>query len=170
MDVDVLGAIITIYGSQRTPTKVGNCLWERLMVIENQIVSGQVDSVCGILHLPSHWTSVVIDIQQGQILYGDSLNQAIPRGKRKAFTQWVQRLNTRAGRNMDKNQISVDPLQTSFQDDSTSCGLLALNALSHHYLGQPLLSPDRISLACARMEIALDLLNGNTVCSTICET
>jgi len=167
MTVDVLATIIAFYGTKPAPSKVGNHFWGCLMVIENQIVNGEVDSVCGICHLPGHWTSVVFDIQQGHILYGDSLNHTIPSEEHKAFTQWIQRLNTRSRRNMDDNPISIHPLPTSFQNDSISCGLLALNALSHHYLNQPLLSPNKISLACARMEIALDLLSGNTVCPTV---
>jgi len=137
MTVDVLATIIAFYGTKPAPSRVGNHFWGRLMVIENQIVNGKVDSVCGICHLPKHWTSVVLDIQQGHILYGDSLNNTIPREERKAFTQWIQHLNTRSRRNMDNNSISIHPLPASLQNDSTSCGLLALNALSHYCLNQP---------------------------------
>lgn len=167
MTVDMLGTITTFYSSRRAPTKTGNVLWERLMEIENRIVKGEVDSVGGVYYLPLHWTSVVFDIRQGCIFYGDSLGQPIPGLEHKGFIQWVQRLNCRSGRKLDGNSVPVHPLPTGHQDDSTSCGLFALNALSHHYLDQPLLSPDQISLVHARMEIALDLLNGNTVRPTL---
>ena len=150
------------YGTKEAPSKAGNHLWNCLMVIKNQIVNGEIDSVCRIFHLPDHWTSVAFNVQQWCFFYRDSLNCAIPKEKCKAFTKWAQHLSTRARRNID-NPVPIHPPQTSFQDDSTSCGLLALNALSHYYLYKPLLSPDKISLAYAQMEIVLDLLNGNMV-------
>ena len=55
--------------------------WDSLMIIENRIIMGEVDSFGGILHLPLHWMSVVIKFQQPQILYGDSLEQQMPKRK-----------------------------------------------------------------------------------------
>jgi hypothetical protein len=40
--VDILEAITKFYGSQRMPTKAGNALWKKLMVVENQIIQGGV--------------------------------------------------------------------------------------------------------------------------------
>jgi hypothetical protein len=162
--VGILGSIITFYGSGRAPPKMGNTLWEHLAEIENRIVRGEVDSVGGVHHLPLHWVSVVFQFQEGYILYGDSLCQKIPTSHHKAFTRWVTHLYQRSGRNMDNNYIPVCPLPTGCQNDTASCGLFALNAIGHHYLGHSLLSPDPTSVACRRMEIALDLIYENTVC------
>jgi hypothetical protein len=161
--VETLETIVKFYGSQRAPVKSGNLLWEKLAEIENQIVRGEVDSVGGVHHLPAHWVSVVFDIRQSSILYGDSLDRPIPRLERNAFTQWIQRLNQRSGRVIDADSILVHPLPTGHQRDSISCGLFALNAIGHYYLDHQLLSTDK-TLVSGRMDIALDLLHGNMVC------
>ena len=159
--VDILGTIKTFYGSRRKPVKVGNALWEHLMKIENQVIEGEVDSVGGVYHLPLHWVSVIFNIQEGRILYGDSLNQPLPKPEHYAFIQWVKHLRQRS--NLVNVSISVQLLPTGNQDDSASCGLFVLNAIGHHHLGHPLLSPDQKLLVCDRMEIALDILHANTV-------
>ena len=161
---NIFKTIIDFYGTRRTPVKTGNHLWERLAEIENRIVQGEVDSVCGAHYLPLHWVSVVFDIKQWCIIYGDSLNHHIPGVEHTAFTRWIQRLSQRSGRKLDIDSILVHPLQTGYQNDSTSCGLFALNAIGCHYLDHQILPADQMSLVSARMDIALDLLNGNMVC------
>jgi hypothetical protein len=161
--VDTLGSIITFYGSKHAPSKTGNLLWEHLALIENQIVKGEVDSIGGVYHLPLHWVSVVFDFKQGRILYGDSLFQQIPKSEHKTFTRWMMRLFQRSGSTMN-DPVPVLPLPIGSQHDSASCGLFALNAIAHHYIGHPLLPSDHTSLACRRMEIALDLIHKNTAC------
>ena len=70
--VHKLGAIIHFHGAMHM--KREGHLWDHLLVIENKIITGEVDSSSGIIHLPLHWVSVVIDFQQLKILYGDSLD------------------------------------------------------------------------------------------------
>ena len=159
--MDILATIVNFYGSLPAPVKTGNHLWERLAKIENRIVKGEVDSVGGVHYLPGHWVSVVFDIKGGCVLFGCSLKRKIPRVERYAFTRWIWRLGKKT---VNVNSILVHQLPTGYQDDAVSCGLFALNAIGHHYLGHQLLPTNQISLACARMDIALDLLNGNTVC------
>ena len=74
-NMDTFKTIVEFYGSPHGPVKTGNPLWERLAGIENRIVMREVDSVGGVHYLPLHWVSVVFDIQQGCILYGDSLGR-----------------------------------------------------------------------------------------------
>jgi hypothetical protein len=74
--VDHFNAIFHFYGNIHAK-KEGH-LWEALMEIENKIIIGEVDSLGGVMHLLLHWVSVVINFQQQQILYGDSLRQRIP--------------------------------------------------------------------------------------------
>ena len=62
------------------------------------------------------------------------------------------------------DKITIHQLPTGCQNDSTSCGLFALNAISHYYLENPLLHPDPAALVCHRMEIALDIISSMTVC------
>jgi len=164
VDMNILKTIVTFYGNSCTPVKTGNRLWGRLAEIENRIVQGEVDSVGGAHYLPGHWVSVVFDIQGERVLYGDSLGRKIPRLECHAFTHWISRLAQRSGRGAGPDSIPIHQLPTGYQDDSVSCGLFALNAIGHHYLDHELLPTDQISLVCARMDMALDFLNGNTVC------
>jgi len=163
-NMDMLDTIVKFYGTPHTPDKTGNPLWEHLASVENQIILGKVDSVGGAHYLPGHWVSVILDVQRGHILFGCSLGRPIPRLERNAFTQWMLRLSQKSGRNIGTDSVLVRHLPTGYQDDSVSCGLFALNAIGHHYLGHQLLPTNQISLVCARMDIALDLLNGNIVC------
>ena len=160
--VDELGSIIQFYGAVRMK-KEGH-LWENLMVIENRIIKGEVDSLSGVIHLPFHWVSVVIDFQQLQILYGDSLGQQMPNREHRACEQWMNHLLGRSVRFPPNSKVTLDQLPTGYQKDNNSCGLFAPNAIAHHHLGCPLLPSDPIRLACYRMEITLDILSTMTVC------
>ena len=160
--VDLLGAITHFYGA--TYVKKEGHLWNTLMEVENKIITGEVDSFSGVMHLPLHWVSIVINFQQLQILYGDSLGQKMPKHERCAYERWIGHLITRSSRTSTQSEITFDHLPTGYQEDGTSCGLFALNAISHHHLGYPLLSPDPVALACYRMEIALHIISTMTVC------
>ena len=51
----------------------------QLLDVENRIISGEIESVAGVLLLPNHWTSLVIRFSKPpRILYGDSLGGPIP--------------------------------------------------------------------------------------------
>ena len=162
--VDHFNAILHFYGNVRT--KKEGSLWDSLMVIENKIIMGEADSFGGVMHLPSHWVSVIINCQKLQILYGDSLGHEMPRRERLAFEHWIQHLINRSTKFPAGSKITLGSLSTGYQKDSILCGLLASNAIAHYYLQHPLLSPDPIMLACRRMEIALDIISTMTVCSS----
>lgn len=160
----LLATITAFYSGPRTPVKAGNLLWNELMGIENQIIQGEVDSVGGVYCFPLHWVSVIFNLQEGSILYGDSFGQPLPCTECGAFTKWVKHLRRRSNLSVGDGSIPVHLLPTGHQNDVTSCGLFALNALRHYYLDHLLLPSNPISLVYNRMEIALDLLHTNTVC------
>jgi hypothetical protein len=140
----------------------------QLLEVENNIVLGLVDSVAGVLHLPNHWASLVIKFRPPAILYGDSLGDIMPSTKVVPFRRWIQHMLRRSRKEIPELDISIYPLTTTTQQDSNSCGLFALNAIEHHYLQHiPLLQPDTLSLACYRIEIALDLLQKGTVSTSL---
>lgn len=136
-----------------------------LLEVENKIILGQVDSVGGVLHLPNHWTSLVIMFKQPRILYGDSLGSPMPSTEALSFQKWIAHMLRRSGSKIQNSQIPISPLDITVQQDSNSCGLLALNAISHHYFQQdsPLLQSDTWSMRNYRMKIALELLQENAV-------
>jgi len=162
--VDQFGAIISFYG--RVSVKKEGPLWEYLKGIENKIIQGQVDSICGIINLnQNHWVSVVIDFQQSQILYGDSFHEPMPTRKRGPCERWVKHLTNRSTNLV--GGVTVGDLATGVQDDGISCGLFALNSIAHHYLKVPLLPTDLVALNCCRMEIGLNILGTMAVCLLI---
>ena len=134
------------------------------MVIENRIIMGEVDSLGGVMYLPQHWVSVVVNFQQQQILYGDSLRQKILRREHQALEHWVKHLFSQSTTLPTSDKITLHQLPTGSQDDSTSCGLFSLNAIAHYYLESLLLHPDSIMLACRQMEIASDIIGSMMVC------
>jgi len=138
---------------------------QQLLDIENKIISGHIDSVAGVLHLPNHWTSLIVVFKPPKILYGDSLGHPMPSRKASAFQRWVCHMLDRSSHQMPESDISIYPLQIMNQQDPNSCGLFALNAIGHHYLphNSPLLQPDVLSVARCRLELALDHLQDGAV-------
>jgi hypothetical protein len=163
--VDHFNSIRDFYGPK--PMKKEGPLWEALMAIENQIVTGKVDTFSGVMHLPLHWVSVLINFQQPQpeILYGDSLGGQMPKHERQACERWMKQIFRRSKSFSHDSKIIHGQLSTGHQTDSFSCGLFALNAISHHHLNTPLLPSDQIVLVCRRMEITLDIISTMTVCA-----
>jgi len=138
---------------------------KNLLEVENRIILGQVNSVAGVLHLQNHWTSLVITFKPPRIFYGDSLGNKIPPNKASAFQRWISHMLSQSGYGFQEADISIYPLEITVQQDLISCGLLALNAVSHHFLQQnsPLLQSDILSLARYWIEIALELLEEGAV-------
>jgi len=160
--VDHFNAIVRFYGNVHAKKEGG--LWDNLMVVENKVIMGEVDSIGGVMHLPMHWVSIVIDFQQQQILCGDSLGSPMPKCTCKACERWVKHLILQSAKLAGGDEISIGGLPTGCQKDGTSCGLFALNSITHHYLGYPLLPSDPVMLVCRWMEIALDIIGTMTVC------
>jgi hypothetical protein len=138
---------------------------QHLLDTENKIISGHIHSVAGVLHLPNHWTSLVLMFKPPKILYGDSLGCPMPSKKASAFRRWMCHMLNRSGHQMPESDICIYPLQTMNQQDPNSCGLFALNAIRHHYLPHNtlLLQPNHLSVAHCRMEHALDHLQDGAV-------
>ena len=159
-----LGSIVSAYrggtGHGRAAEKS-----KHLLEVENRIILGQVNSVAGVLHLTNHWTSLVITFKPPRIFYGDSLENPMPLDKASSFRRWISHMLSRSGHEFQESDISIYSLEITVQQDPISCGLFALNAISHYYLQQnsPLLQSDILSLARYRMEIALELLQEGAV-------
>jgi len=137
----------------------------RLLEVENKIICGDFDSVGGVLHLPGHWTSLIITFKPPKISYGDSLGSPMPANMAHSFQRWICHMLMRSGVKFQESDISIYSLETTIQHDTISCGLFALNAIGHHYLQQnsPLLQSDVFSLAHNRIEMASDLLQEGAV-------
>lgn len=159
--VDHFNAIIKFYGPECAEKE--GYLWELLDAAEEKIVTREVDEFCGVMHLPLHWVSVIINFQQLKILYGDSLGGQLPEPELQALEQWMKWLVRKSKRLPPGSKITHGPLPTGSQPDYYSCGLFALNAISHHHLNTPLLTRDPVVLVCRRIQITMDIISTMTV-------
>jgi hypothetical protein len=80
-----------------------------------------------IMHIHSnHWVALVIDFAHGLLLYGDPMGQTMPSIVEDTYNWWLgQHCNS---------TFDIKSLPCTLQDDTFSCGLLAVNALEHHFL------------------------------------
>ncbi|KAG1854448.1 hypothetical protein DFJ58DRAFT_841367 [Suillus subalutaceus] len=71
----------------------------------------------------NHWTAVLINVEDQKVLYGDSFGAAIPNNLKAAIDWWLS--------HHSPTPLTWDDLQISCQEDTHSCGVLAVNALAH---------------------------------------
>ena len=83
MDID---SIIKAHGTMVLSGNPGH-KHRQFLEIEEKVTNGLVDSVAGGIHLPGHWTSLVIEFSPPKILYGESLRNPMPPEKAYAFKQ-----------------------------------------------------------------------------------
>jgi Ulp1 protease family, C-terminal catalytic domain len=72
-----------------------------------------------------HWVSLVVDVKSHSILYGDSLNQPMPKKFYDAFTWWM-------AQHAPRHSFLLKTLPITQQSDSFSCGPLAFHSLKQH--------------------------------------
>ena len=84
---------------------------KELLEVENRIICDLVDSVAGVLHLPNHWTSVIISFNPPRILYSNSLGDPMPAKMADSFWQWICHTLTQSGNTFQRSDISIFPLE-----------------------------------------------------------
>ena len=131
-----LNSIIEAYAELRTGQ--AGIKQEHLLGVENRIITGQIETIAGVVNLPGHWTSIIFSFKPPKILYGDSLGDTLSKRRALSFRRWMSHMLSRAGTQMPVEDISIYDLATGVQKDSISCGLFALNSIDHHYLPQGL--------------------------------
>ncbi|THH17105.1 hypothetical protein EUX98_g9190 [Antrodiella citrinella] len=116
-----------------------------------------VTSIGGLLHVHgNHYTIFVVDVIGHFIGYGDSFRDEMPSEIRDALTWWVAE-----SMGLDASTIETSwfrELPVTRQKDGFSCGVLALNALGHHFLSTeiPLIVPgERKAVAFERMKMLI---------------
>ncbi|THH16648.1 hypothetical protein EUX98_g9269 [Antrodiella citrinella] len=91
-----------------------------------------------------HWVTVYVDFENESIRYGDSLKmklrEMIPRETMLAAQKWIQACTQKRFR------IIGDTVPHKVQDDTSSCGLYAINMIEHGVFGEPLLSPEKTDM------------------------
>jgi hypothetical protein len=84
----------------------------------------------------NHWVSVVINVTEKSILYGDPFQHAVPLELVLMLQWWL--------RHYDTEDYTTAELVCGHQDDAHSCGLLSFNAMAHKFL------PDIYPLICPK--------------------
>ncbi|KAJ7055055.1 hypothetical protein C8F01DRAFT_1234841 [Mycena amicta] len=78
---------------------------------------------------PFHWAACIIDLREGRIRFGDSLQHARPLVLFSELQKWL------------KNDVGLKTLKTSnnlpcgSQHDGVNCGVIAANTIAHNVLG-----------------------------------
>ena len=78
-----LNSIIAAY--EKSHTGRTEIKGRQLLDVENRIISGQIESVAGVVNLPGHCTSIVFSFKPPKIFYGDSLGDPLSSGRARSF-------------------------------------------------------------------------------------
>lgn len=70
-----------------------------------------------------HWVAIVVDPVHRLIRYGDGYGSAMPGDLLQAYQWWLSQHTS--------DTFTEDKLEITIQDDTSSCGLFAQNALDH---------------------------------------
>lgn len=83
----------------------------------------------------NHWVALIVNQREKKVFYGDPVGSALPAVLHQAIDWWLQN-------HFAKSFIWVW-LSCTHRHDSYSCGVLAVNAITHHLLPAtfPLISP-----------------------------
>ncbi|KAG1823327.1 hypothetical protein EV424DRAFT_1321185 [Suillus variegatus] len=101
----------------------------------------------------NHWLSLVIDGSRHTIYFGDSFGHKAPDSIHHAVEWWLG-LHTPIS-------FKWNTLACTHQQDQYSCGILAVNAIAHHFLLQAysLLISTHDELDAARMQIGIAIID-----------
>ncbi|KAF9493482.1 hypothetical protein BDN71DRAFT_1432400 [Pleurotus eryngii] len=129
--------LINLAEAQNTVLSVDELLeMPELSTIGNFVANSQWDVLIATLaYWPNHhWGFILIKISGGhvQVNWGDRLQLKIPSLLKEGVKLWSRRY-------MLKHILTINShYPCALQDDSYSCGIIAVNALQHYTLGIPL--------------------------------
>jgi len=93
----------------------------------------------------NHWVSLSADFSRRKILYGDPKHNDPPEWLIASFRWWIS-MHTK------NEDFVVESLESIRQTDSYSCGILAINALHHHFFPEQTKLLDAMSVDYGRLE------------------
>ena len=113
-------------------------------------MAGISDQIAFLVNLDrNHWVSVIIDFQNHEILYGNSLGNAMSASTQNILTWWTQFHS-----NMN---FTISKLLITIQEDNFSCRLLAWNSLAAYLTGAKLRPVNEVVEG--RLRVMLDILH-----------
>ncbi|KAJ7163961.1 hypothetical protein C8R43DRAFT_946774 [Mycena crocata] len=86
-------------------------------------------------HPPFHWTASSITSTENRIRYGDPLHWEQQEDFFDAMQLWLRE-------HLSTEFVVTDDLPCAFQTDGHNCGIIAVNAVAHATLGEPLWTPE----------------------------
>ncbi len=156
-----------VRASQDTPENLVNPQqYGALRRLEFDLVNGHRKGLGAIAFINrNHYTFVVLDTHEEYLGYADSMGNLMPEDLRRGFLRWISRLHQQGmpqHRNSPVDQwVRGMPVAPQAVYDDFSCGMLAVNALRHHYFPNVALAESsRTALSLERIEAF------NTVCRT----
>jgi hypothetical protein len=123
----------------------------KLRQIGNALTRKKWSTLAGVLCRENHWTAWVLNASSGSLHYGDSRGGAIPPNLKDAVCWWLQQ-------HIPDASIDLKPLPIAPQNDSFSCGILAINAVMHALLPDHRLIGNKKSLSAFRVGVFVDIL------------
>lgn len=143
--------IASLEDSEHTYWTAKHCQW--LHVIAESILQGNksILTMHNLGEVNPHWVSIVIDPEHRLIRYGDGYRSTMPAELLKVYQWWLSQ------HTMDK--FAEGKLSITIQDDTSSCGLLAQNALDHFAfpLTETLIPRSKSAVSGARMKTFLSM-------------
>ncbi|KAF9555304.1 cysteine proteinase, partial [Agrocybe pediades] len=121
-----------------------------LRIAGDELGGGKICTVGFLVNVnKNHWVAVVINGKEKKLYYGDSLRNPIARSTKDVLTWWTK---YHTG-----TEFTCCSLPITIQEDSFSCGIFALNALTAYVLdGEELLLAKDVTVE--RLRIMKDLL------------
>ncbi|KAF8314150.1 uncharacterized protein EI90DRAFT_3022462 [Cantharellus anzutake] len=145
-----------------------DCTCKVLRRFGSELSSGTMSQFGGITHINNnHWVAFVISATESTIYLADSLHQ--PTGVDIAAKEAVNALQWWLNMSyLESNQsvlpFHVAPLPIAYQNDATSCGFFALNALMHCFI--PMKYPLCKDIAMLRVKFITSILDHHSAQAT----
>lgn len=118
-------------------------------------------TVCGVVNVrDNHWVAITIDVPSQKILYGDSLGASRSLTVQGALGWWMS-IHI-------EGDFIYEALPITQQNDTFSCGILAMNAVKHFISPSfSLISANHVAKECLTVFIAVVEDDNNAVESTL---
>lgn len=133
---------------------------------ETAVVDCKTDAIISILHVnTNHWVPVVIDFRDKTIFTADSLASVTNHKPSKLINKYrdLQVLRDWAAEKsgINNTDFAIQCMKITRQKDLISCGVMAFNAIEHHFLpaDRPLVKADKRSLRLKRLAMLFDTIH-----------
>ncbi|KAK7008259.1 hypothetical protein R3P38DRAFT_3591876 [Favolaschia claudopus] len=125
-------------GAARIPGHFGHALVQKYTRLLSTTSPSPGTLAFPVYYPPSHWAACVVDITGHHIQFGDGFRQSAPESLRKELVEWLKEMT------QTTDLVITNDLPCGIQCDAVSCGVIAVNAIAHHVLGDVLWDPSTL--------------------------